>query len=58
VTVSEGKPAQDQTTETEENKAEVEEGASDEGAGDGAEEILEDPSRNPQDPNLEKYRGG
>lgn len=56
--MSEGKPAQDQTTETEENKAEVEEGASDEGAGDGAEEILEDPSRNPQDPNLEKYRGG
>ena len=52
------RPPQDQQTETERKREEVEEGATDEGAGDGAEEILEDPSHNPDDPNLEKYRGG
>jgi hypothetical protein len=55
---SEGKPPQADTTETERNQAEQEEGATDEGAGDGAEEILDDPSHNPDDENLEKYRGG
>lgn len=56
--MTDGKPPQSDTTETEENKAEVEEGATDEDAGEGAEEILEDPSHNPPDENLEKYRGG
>lgn len=53
---SQGKPPQSDTTETERNQAEAEEGATDENAGD--EEILEDPSHNPDDENLEKYRGG
>jgi hypothetical protein len=52
--MSEGKPPQEQTTETEENKAAVEEGAGD----GGDEDILEDPSHNPEDEDLERYRGG
>jgi hypothetical protein len=54
----EGKSPQSDTTETERNQAEVEEGAGDEGLSEDAQEILEDPSHNPDDPNLEKYRGG
>ena len=54
--MSEGKPPQSDTTETERNQAEAEDGATDEGAGE--EDILDDPSHNPDDENLEKYRGG
>ena len=56
--MTDGKPPQSDTTETERNQAEAEEGATDEGAGESEEEILDDPSHNPDDKNLEKYRGG
>jgi hypothetical protein len=51
------RPQEDEKTETEENREEVEHGAG-EGGDSGPEEILEDPAHNPDDPNLERYRGG
>jgi hypothetical protein len=51
-------PQENEKTETEENREQVEQGAGEDGGDSGPQEILEDPAHNPDDPNLERYRGG